>query len=143
MIKIQKTNFNKTNFNKKNIYSYIEMINFDTAIEKLLRRIQRATSKGKWKKVDRLSKQLEQLYDLQEQAESEETESQETESQETESQETESQQLPSGSSTGSQETSSGTQDSTDPMINDNPIINDDMNEADYHNRRTEEEEEEE
>ena len=37
------------------------MSSVDDAIEKLLRRIQRATSKNKLKKVDRLTKQLNQL----------------------------------------------------------------------------------
>ena len=51
------------------------MTDFDAAIEKLLRRIARAISKGKWKKVDRLSKQFEQLYELQEEVETQESKS--------------------------------------------------------------------
>ena len=49
------------------------MTDFDAAIEKLLRRIARAISEGKWKKVDRLSKQFEQLYELQEEVETQES----------------------------------------------------------------------
>ena len=51
------------------------MTDFDAAIEKLLRRIARAISKGKWKKVDRLSKQFEKLYELQEEVETQESKS--------------------------------------------------------------------
>ena len=40
------------------------MSSIDDAIEKLLRRIERAASKGKWKKVNRLTEQLNQLEAL-------------------------------------------------------------------------------
>ena len=43
------------------------MSNFDDAIEKLLRRIQRAAGKNKWNKVQRLTQQLNQLQELAEQ----------------------------------------------------------------------------
>ena len=47
----------------KKIYKvvYYKMSSIDDAIEKLLRRIERAASKGKWKKVNRLTEQLNQL----------------------------------------------------------------------------------
>tara|TARA_B100000513_G_C11889504_1_gene181848 strand:+ start:456 stop:803 length:348 start_codon:yes stop_codon:yes gene_type:complete len=72
------------------------MTNFDQAIEKLLRRIQRAASKNKWKKVDRLTQQLNQLQDLAEQQEQAEEQAQ-------------SQELPSssGSNSGSAEGAGG------------------------------------
>ena len=45
------------------------MSSIDAAIEKLLRRIQRAASKNKWNKVERLTKQLNELQDVAEQQE--------------------------------------------------------------------------
>ena len=48
------------------------MSNFDDAIEKLLRRIQRAAGKNKWNKVERLTHQLNQLQELAEQYEEQE-----------------------------------------------------------------------
>ena len=49
------------------------MSNFDDAIEKLLRRIQRAAGKNKWNKVERLTHQLNQLQELAEQYDEQET----------------------------------------------------------------------
>ena len=49
------------------------MSNFDDAIEKLLRRIQRAASKNKWGKVQRLTQQLNQLQELAEQHDEQES----------------------------------------------------------------------
>tara|TARA_B100001057_G_C22652847_1_gene872786 strand:+ start:269 stop:484 length:216 start_codon:yes stop_codon:yes gene_type:complete len=48
------------------------MSSIDDAIEKLLRRIQRAASKNKWKKVGRLTEQLNQLEALAESMEQQE-----------------------------------------------------------------------
>jgi len=48
------------------------MTNFDNAIEKLLRRIERATNKNKLKKVQRLTTQLDLLLKLQDQIEQQE-----------------------------------------------------------------------
>ena len=50
------------------------MTYFENAIEKLLRRIKRAAQKNKWGKVNRLTTQLNDLYELQEQAEQHEEE---------------------------------------------------------------------
>jgi hypothetical protein len=49
------------------------MCEFDDAIEKLLRRIQRAANKNKWGKVQRLTQQLNQLQDLAEQHDEQES----------------------------------------------------------------------
>ena len=48
------------------------MSSIDDAIEKLLRRIQRAASKNKWKKVNRLTEQLNELEALAESIEQQE-----------------------------------------------------------------------
>ena len=63
-----------SNFFCKKKYSvvYYKMSSIDDAIEKLLRRIQRAASKNKWKKVDRLTEQLNQLQALAEAIEEQE-----------------------------------------------------------------------
>lgn len=45
------------------------MSSIDAAIEKLLRRIQRAASKNKWNKVERLTNQLNELQHVAEQQE--------------------------------------------------------------------------
>ena len=49
------------------------MCDFDDAIEKLLRRIERAASKNKWGKVQRLTQQLNQLQALAEQHDEQES----------------------------------------------------------------------
>ena len=49
------------------------MFSIDDVIEKLLRRIQRAVSKKKWKKVDRLTELLNQLQTLAEVIDEQET----------------------------------------------------------------------